>query len=81
MISEESIEIRFFQAIDMLKQQKVIRGLGTFCREYNLNRSHLSKIKNKIPGHHGIEAVWVAYLSEYGISSDWIITGKGKMFQ
>lgn len=77
---EDDIRVRFFQAIDALKDKKVIRGLGTFCREYNLDRAHLSKIKNQLQGHHTIEAVWIAYLADYGISPDWIITGKGKIF-
>lgn len=79
--SEENIRIRFFQAIDALKDKKAIRGLATFCREYNLDRAHLSKIKNQLQGHHTIEAVWIAYLADYGISPDWVITGHGNIFQ
>lgn len=77
--AEENIKIRFFQALDFLKEQKIIRGIGTFCKTYNLDRARLSKIKNKLYGFHTIEAVWVAYLAEYGISANWIITGKGSI--
>lgn len=79
--TEENIRSRFFQVLDLLKERKVIRGLGTFCRTYNLDRTRLSKIKNRTQGYKTIEVVWIAYLSEYGVSPDWIITGKGKMFQ
>lgn len=78
--AEDGIKTRFFQALDLLKDQKVIRGIGTFCREYNLDRARLSKIKNNLQGYHTIEAVWIAYLADYGISPDWVITGKGKIY-
>ena len=78
--AEDDIKTRFFQALDFLKDQKAIRGLGTFCRAYNLDRARLSKIKNNLYGFHTIEAVWIAYLADYGISPEWVITGKGKMY-
>lgn len=38
-ISKEGMDVtrRFFEAIDMLKVQKKIRGLQTFTREYGIN--------------------------------------------
>lgn len=43
--AEDDIKTRFFQALDFLKDQKVIRGIGTFCREYNLDRADYQKSK------------------------------------
>lgn len=80
--TEEDIRSRFFQVLDLLKKQKIIRGLGTFCREYNIDRTRLSKIKNGTQGYKTIEPIWIAYLSVgYGISPDWIITGSGEIFK
>lgn len=44
-ISKEGIAItkRFFEAIDMLKAQKRIRGLKTFTRKHNITRTNIAK--------------------------------------
>ena len=60
-ISKEGIAVtkRFFEAIDMLKAQKQMRGLLTFTKAHNINYLML----------------------DYGISADWILTGRGGMFK
>lgn len=81
-ISKEGIAItkRFFEAIDILKAQKKIRGLQTLTREYNINRWNLITVK-KEPEIRVLKPEWIVYLvRDYGISANWILLGTGSMF-
>lgn len=81
-ISKEGIAItkRFFEAIDILKAQKKIRGLQTLTREYNINRWNLITVK-KEPEIRVLKPEWIVYLvRDYGVSANWILLGTGGMF-
>ena len=81
-ISEEGIAIsqRFFKEIAILKEQKKIRGLQTFTRKHNLNRWNVNQVKF-YPNRSVLKPEWIVYLHEdYNISVEWIILGKGNMF-
>lgn len=82
-ISKEGISVtqRFFEVIDALKASKKIRGLQTFTREYNINRWNLCTVK-KHPEVSVLKPEWIVYLvRDYGVSSEWILLGKGSMFR
>lgn len=82
-ISKEGIAVtnRFFEAINMLKAQKKIRGLQTFTRQYDINRWNMNTVKSN-PAKSVLKPEWIVYLvRDYGVSSDWIITGKEPMFR
>jgi hypothetical protein len=81
-ISDEGIAItkRFFEAIEMLALQKKIRGLQTFTREYNINYWNMHTLKND-PHIRVLKPELLYYLAhDFGISTDWLILGKGAMF-
>lgn len=81
-ISEEGIQItrRFFAAVERLKQMKRIRGLQTFTREHGINRWNMVTLRED-PGNRVLKPEWICYLvKDYGVSAEWIITGKGEMF-
>ncbi|MEG1502327.1 MAG: hypothetical protein RR370_02950 [Synergistaceae bacterium] len=82
-ISPEGISVtkRFFEAIDMLKAQKVIRGLQTFTNANSINRWNLNTVKAQ-PEISVLKPEWIVYLvRDYGISSDWILLGNEPMFK
>lgn len=82
MQSEESQKIvkRFFEALYALKERKVIRGKQTFTNRYDIPRWNFNKLE-KDPSRDIIQMSWLAYLvSDYGISAEWLLTGKGDMF-
>lgn len=81
-ISPDGIAItkRFFEAIDMLKAQKKIRGLQTFTDKHEINRWNMNTVKWN-PDKSVLKPEWIAYLiRDYDISPKWIILGEGDMF-
>ena len=82
-ISKEGIDVtrRFFEAIDMLKARKIIRGLQTFTNAHGINRWNLNTVKSN-PDRSVLKPEWIVYLViDYNISAEWILLGKGKMFK
>lgn len=82
-ISNDGIEVtkRFFEAIDMLKEQKVIRGLQTFTNAYGINRWNMNTVKWN-PEKSVLKPEWIVYLvRDYSISAEWLLLGKGGMFK
>ena len=74
------VVIRFFEALQILKQNKIIRGKGTFTRRYEINRWTLNNVeKNPVSGM--FQVGWLVHLVEdYNVSALWLLTGKGEVF-
>ncbi len=69
---------RFFEALDMIKAQKRIRGLQTFTREYGVNYWNFCSIRKEC---NRIKQEWLTYLvRDYDVSATWLLTGRGGMF-
>jgi hypothetical protein len=82
-ISQEGVEItkRFFETISLLKAQKRMRGLFTYTQSHNINYWNINNVKNQ-PETRVLKPEWIAYLVlDYGVSADWILTGRGDMFK
>lgn len=83
IISPEGVEItnRFFEAIDMLRLQKKIRGLKTITDEVGANQGNTQFIKTD-PSSHVLKPELLAYLvRQYNVSAEWLLCGTGKMFK
>lgn len=81
-INQDGIEItkRFFQAIDLLVQQGELRGLQSYTREYKINRWNLITLK-KNPEICVLKPEYIVpLLRDFNISSEWIMLGKGRIF-
>jgi hypothetical protein len=82
-VSEEGIRInrRFFEALDEIKERGIIRGMQTFTNEYNINRWNLITVR-KEPEKRVLKPEWMHYIVKgYGVSADWLLTGRGNMFK
>lgn len=82
-ISPEGVAVtkRFFEAINMLKEQKRIRGLQTFTNAHNINRWNVNTVKAE-PETRVLKPEWMVFLvQDYNISAEWLLTGKGGMFK
>ena len=78
---------RFYEAVDTLIEQKAIRGKQTYCRiagidkrNYYAQQKLLSEVTETDKNWVWFRPFWmVPLVAEYGISGDWLLTGKGKM--
>lgn len=72
---------RFFQAIQILKANKVIRGKATFCKRYGVNQWNFNTLE-KEPERDIFQVAWLNYLvRDYMVSPTWLLTGLGDFFQ
>ncbi|MDR0864970.1 MAG: Bro-N domain-containing protein [Candidatus Symbiothrix sp.] len=79
--SNAKIAERFFMVVDMLVAVKTIRGKQTFTTKYQINNRNFGRSR-EFPESKIFQPVWISYLMEdYGISGEWIMTGKGRMFE
>jgi len=82
MNNPESIKVinRFYEALDVLVELKLIRGKKTFCDLYDINRRNLWFVK-KDPQSNMFQISWLVHLTrDFGVSAEWILMGKGEMF-
>lgn len=71
---------RFFEALQILKAHKIIRGKQTFTARYGINRWNMSTLE-KEPARDIFQVAWLTYLVEdYNVSPTWLLTGKGEFF-
>lgn len=81
----QDIVRRFYEAVDTLIEQKVIRGKQTYCRVAGIDKRAYYRQQKIVNGEVEEQEVrfrvfWIVPLvAEYGISGDWLLTGKGKM--
>ena len=77
--TDEPIINRFFEAIEYLKEERIVEGLNTVTTALDIDRRNLGKIR-KEPANKSLRLYWLAGLVEtYNISARWLLTGKGKM--
>lgn len=68
---------RFFQALYYLKSERVIRGKQTFTSRYGINRWNMNTLEKDM-ARDIFQTAWLTYLvNDYGISAEWLLTGKG----
>jgi hypothetical protein len=71
---------RFFEALRILKANKLIRGKQTFTTRYGINRWNMLTLE-KEPERDIFQVAWLTYLVEdYNVSPTWLLTGKGEFF-
>lgn len=83
MNNPESIEIinRFFEAFDVLKEMKKIKNNQEFIRNYDIPKSTFYDAR-RVRESDRFQISWLAHLiNDYGVSSEWLFSGKGKMLQ
>lgn len=81
MQSEESVETtyRFYTILYDLINKKALRGVQTFCNQYGINRRNL--INAETNPSREIKIEWLSFLvRDYGVSGNWLLTGKGKRY-
>jgi len=82
MQTPESQQIvgRFFEALNMLIESKKIRGKQTFIKKYGINRWNLLTLE-KDNSRDIFQVAWLSHMvKDFNISAEWLLTGKGGMF-
>lgn len=75
----KGIKERFFLAIDTLVSKGVIRGVGTFAKMHGLNAGNLRNLRYK--ENWSVSSEYLYYIiRDFGVNSQWLITGQGSMF-
>ena len=82
MQTEDSQKVvrRFFEALQVLKRERIIRGKQTFTARYGINRWNMNKLE-KEKERDIFQAAWLTYLvRDYGVSARWLLTGYGEFY-
>ena len=77
MQSVESVKVacRFFLALRLLKEQRVIRGKKTFTDRYGINRWNMNSCE-KDPSRDLFQLSCLTYLvRDYVVSARWLLLG------
>lgn len=76
-----SVMVRFFEALDALIASKKIRGIQTYCNDFEIDKRHLYAQKKDL-NKGFFEVYWIMpMIQKFGVSSDWLLFGKGDMFK
>lgn len=88
-VIEDGVNRRFFQAIEMLVSLGRVSALESFCNESGLSAPRYRETRytygvtprtDKASRYKSIEIEGLYYLAtRYSVSSEWLLTGKGKM--
>ncbi len=77
---QECLDItrRFFEALDLIKEQKRIRGLKSFTVKYGVNYWNFNAWKKT---GSRIKQEWLTYIvRDFDVSAMWLLTGEGPVF-
>lgn len=73
----QKIVLRFFEALDRLKSDRVIHGHATFSNRYGIDRRNLMRLHDD-PSSDIFQPAWLeALVRDYKVSPLWLITGEG----
>ncbi len=68
----QKVVLRFYEALDRLKADGVIRGVSAFVRIYGVNAWKFAT-QRKEP--------WLGYLvNDFGVSPTWFLLGQGRFY-
>lgn len=80
--SQNTLDImaRFFDAMEVCRKNKLISTYTDYCKENNIDKAHFY-VQRKDLNRGFFEVGWLVPLIEKcGVSSLWLMTGKGMMF-
>lgn len=79
-IDSQAIVVRFFNALQRLKDDHRIRGKKTFTERYGINRWNMLTLE-KEPSRDIFQPAWLTYLvRDYGVSPIWLLLGEGDFY-
>lgn len=71
---------RFFEALQILKRHRIIRGKQTFTTRYDIDRRNMYTLQQNHASDI-FQTAWLGYLAcDYKVSPMWLLTGEGEFF-
>lgn len=71
---------RFFEALEILRSEHIIRGLKTFAHRYGINDRNIW-LQRREPARNIFQPAWLEYLvRDYALSAEWLLLGEGPVF-
>ncbi|PPL04904.1 hypothetical protein [Parapedobacter indicus] len=82
MQNDKGVEInqRFFYALDKLVSEGSLKSARAFCMENDYLVTNLSRLR-KEPSREFPLHLLEALVKDYGVSGDWLLTGKGHIIK
>lgn len=77
-VSEE-INKRFFEAFDALIARGDVRSSYQFCTDRKIDRRNFDRLRAEPRRKFPLSLIRTLVL-DFGVSADWIVTGRGVMF-
>lgn len=72
---------RFFEALNRLKADRLIRGKKTFTERYGINRWNMLTLEKDM-SRDIFQPAWLTYLvRDYNVSPKWLLTGEGNFYE
>ena len=79
-ITKQIIE-RFYSSLDAIIAMGKIKGIATYCRLYDIDRRNFYAQRKDLD-RGWFQVSWLhPMVSEYGVSAEWLILGRGRMFK
>lgn len=81
--NEETLAIidRFFEVLDRLKEDGIIRGVQTFTTRYNINRWNLLCMRKEPQLCGGFRVHWLsALVRDYKVNPYFLLLGEGGIY-
>ncbi len=82
MNNPDSVKVveRFYHVFELLLASKEIPTIVSFTEKYDINRRNFYHSKSDYT-RDIFQMAWLTYLIEdYGVSAQWLMTGRGKIF-
>lgn len=80
-LAGQQIVTRFYIAIHELINKKVIRGVQTFTKKYDIDRRAFKRIEAN-PQMKSFDCGWLNFIvKDFDVNPEWLLTGKGQMFK
>lgn len=70
---------RYYAAFDAVKENNLIKSVSAFCEDNGIDKRHFYAQRQDL-GKGYFEVSWLVPLIDLGVSSLWLLTGKGVMF-
>lgn len=77
----QKVIARFFEALNYIIDNKVIRGKQTFTRTYGINRWNMNTLSKDMRSDI-FQTAWLTYLvRDFMVSPRWLLTGEGSILE